>query len=50
MEKKIGNYTYFENNLLGKGAFGTVYEGVNLITKQKVAIKQIRLQSIQNKE
>ena len=33
LEKKIGNYTYFENKRLGSGAFGIVYEGVNLNTK-----------------
>ena len=37
--KNIGNYSYYEENLIGKGSFGTVYFGINKINNMKVAIK-----------
>jgi serine/threonine protein kinase len=39
MEKKIENYSFTLNNVLGKGSSGTVYKGKNDLTNTKVAIK-----------
>ena len=35
---------------IGKGAFGTVYQGLNMKTGEVVAIKQITLQNIPKSE
>ncbi|CAD8158977.1 unnamed protein product [Paramecium pentaurelia] len=42
-EKQIESYRYnFKKGKLGKGAYGTVYKGINIHTKQNVAIKLVR--------
>jgi len=33
--------------MLGKGTYGTVYQGINRITKENVAIKVIPLKQIE---
>lgn len=37
----IGNYTYNKRHCLGEGTFGKVFEGEDVRTKEKVAIKLI---------
>ena len=39
MSKSIGKYVYNEQNLIGQGAFGKVYSGINTSNKEEVAIK-----------
>lgn len=43
MRKKVGEYSYDETILLGKGTFGSVYLGQHHKTHQKVAVKLICL-------
>ena len=46
----LGNdFILYNNNLLGKGAFSTVYMGLNMITNTKVAIKTIPIKNFKNK-
>lgn len=44
--KTIDEFTYNLNNMIGKGAFSSVYLGKHDITKEKVAIKVINLQNL----
>ena len=44
--KTIDNYSYNTNNVVGKGAFSTVYLGVSLLNGEPVAIKVINLGSL----
>ncbi len=37
--KQIDGYKIFMNKLIGKGSFGSVYEGVSDTTGDKVAVK-----------
>ncbi len=46
LNKTIDNYTYNINNLIGKGAFSSVYLGQSNITGETVAIKVINLGSL----
>lgn len=46
--KKIGNYQMGE--LIGKGAIGWVYRGMNIETGMIVAIKQVSLQNIKEEQ
>jgi len=46
--KKIGNYQLGE--LIGKGAIGWVYRGMNIETGMIVAIKQVSLQNIKEEQ
>lgn len=39
--KKIDIYAYSLNDLLGSGSFGSVYRGINTLTKEQVAIKLV---------
>ena len=39
--KKIEKYSYYINQILGKGSFGKVYKGKNDITGKIVAVKKI---------
>ncbi|CAK91143.1 unnamed protein product (macronuclear) [Paramecium tetraurelia] len=41
--KQIGHYTYDEINCLGQGAYGKVYEGLNTLNNETVAIKKLDL-------
>ena len=41
--KKISNYSYSTRNCIGQGSFGKVFEGLDEIMKQPVAIKQMDL-------
>lgn len=41
--KQIGHYTYDEINCLGQGAYGKVYEGINTLNNETVAIKRLDL-------
>lgn len=41
---KIGHYNYDELNCLGSGAYGKVYEGVNTLTQEIVAVKKLDLE------
>lgn len=42
--------TYQLGDCIGKGAFGSVYSGLNIETGEVVAIKQIRLANIPKSE
>lgn len=44
--KKVGNYTFNSQKLLGSGSYSTVYLGVNEDTQETVAIKVIDRRSI----
>lgn len=46
--KKIKNYSYFLNDVIGKGYSSTVYTGINEHTSEKVAIKVIELKFIKD--
>ena len=46
LNKTIDNYNYNINNLIGKGAFSSVYLGKSNITGEAVAIKVINLGSL----
>lgn len=46
LNKTVENFTYNINNLLGKGAFSSVYLGKCNITGETVAIKVINLGSL----
>jgi hypothetical protein len=46
--KKIKNYSYFLNDVIGKGYSSTVYTGINEHTGEKVAIKVIELKFIKD--
>eukprot|EP01017_Pseudomicrothorax_dubius_P028439 TRINITY_DN3378_c0_g1_i1.p1 TRINITY_DN3378_c0_g1~~TRINITY_DN3378_c0_g1_i1.p1 ORF type:complete len:1082 (+),score=271.01 TRINITY_DN3378_c0_g1_i1:140-3385(+) len=46
--KKVGNYQIGE--MIGKGAIGVVYRGLNLETGMNVAIKQVSLANIKDDE
>jgi serine/threonine protein kinase len=39
--KKIDNYIFDYNEVLGRGSYGTVYKGRQMDTENIVAIKQI---------
>lgn len=43
MSKNLGKYVYNESELLGQGAFGKVYRGINTSTREEVAIKGTQL-------
>ena len=47
MEKIIGNnkWRIYESQRLGKGGFGTVFEGEEILTGIKVAVKEIFLEN-----
>lgn len=44
----IGNYEYDINNIIGRGAFSTVYKGFCTLTKMDVAIKIIEYDVVKN--
>ncbi len=46
--KKIENYSFSLQNVIGKGSSGTVYLGKNEVNSQPVAIKVIDLKTINN--
>lgn len=50
MIKYIGNYSYEMSKCLGEGAFGKVYEGMSMLTQQKVAVKKIDLRLIESND
>lgn len=41
--KQIGQYHYDEAKVLGEGAYGKVYRGIDTRTNEKVAIKRLDL-------
>ena len=46
--KKIQNYYFRLDDILGKGSFSTVYRGVEEQTQEVVAVKVIELNRIQS--
>ena len=44
--KRIGNYCFNLEDVIGKGNFSTVYKGRHQITREIVAIKVIELSSL----
>ncbi|KAL4475683.1 hypothetical protein ABPG73_010738 [Tetrahymena malaccensis] len=46
-QKEIGNYKFSINYCLGQGEYGKVFQGVNKITNEDVAIKQIDQRMVQ---
>lgn len=46
--KKIQNYYFNLNDILGKGSFSTVYRGVEEKTEEVVAVKVIELNKIES--
>lgn len=46
--KVIGNYSYQPNYCLGEGVYGKVFEGKEVDTKERVAIKKIDLNTFKN--
>lgn len=46
--KTIKNYSYFLNDVIGKGYSSTVYNGINQLNGEKVAIKVIELKFIKD--
>ena len=40
---KIGNFAYFEKDIIGKGTFGRVHKGKDLSNGQLCAIKVINI-------
>lgn len=47
---KIGNYTYAEADIIGKGSFGKVFRGKSTITGSFIAIKVITMPPEPNKQ
>jgi len=47
--KKIGEYLYNYDNLIGNGTYSQVYEGFNLLNDKPVAIKVIDLQMVKQR-
>jgi serine/threonine protein kinase len=47
--KKIENYIFKYEDLLGKGNFGSAYRGYDVNTGRQVAIKVIKMSSIKSK-
>jgi len=47
--KKIENYIFKYEDLLGKGNFGSAYRGYDVNTGKQVAIKVIKMASIKSK-
>lgn len=47
--KKIENYIFKYEDLLGKGNFGAAYRGYDVNTGKEVAIKVIKMASIKSK-
>ncbi len=47
--KKIENYIFKYENLLGKGNFGCAYSGYDVNNGNQVAIKVIKMNSIKSK-
>lgn len=47
--KKIENYIFNYEDLLGKGNFGAAYRGYDVNTGKQVAIKVIKMASIKSK-
>eukprot|EP01017_Pseudomicrothorax_dubius_P036471 TRINITY_DN5223_c0_g4_i2.p1 TRINITY_DN5223_c0_g4~~TRINITY_DN5223_c0_g4_i2.p1 ORF type:complete len:458 (+),score=117.47 TRINITY_DN5223_c0_g4_i2:69-1442(+) len=48
INKRIDQYAYNDENVLGKGQFGTVYRGQNTQTGEAVAIKVIGMRVLEN--
>jgi serine/threonine protein kinase len=46
--KKIQNYYFNLNDILGKGSFSTVYRGIEEKTEEVVAVKVIELNKIES--
>lgn len=46
--KKIGNYSYSTRHCIGQGSYGKVFEGLDEISMQSVAIKQMDLRFFEN--
>lgn len=41
-----GSYTYNLGDELGRGAFGSVFKGINVKTKEPVAIKLVNIEKL----
>jgi len=50
MEKNIANFTYSNENILGRGSYSSVYKGKNKASGEEVAIKMINKQLLKAKE
>lgn len=48
--QRVGNYSYNSTDVLGKGAFSTVYLGRSLLTTEKIAVKVVHLKRAQQQE
>jgi len=44
----IGNFKIDKNNVLGKGATGLVYKGVNGDNNEPIAVKAIEMSQVNN--
>ena len=47
-KKRVENYIYKLNEVLGQGAFGTVYKGYEQKTKEDVAVKVLSKKKSKN--